>query len=271
MCSSQGNVHTMAKEESTESATDYGADSLSNYSVDSTSDDHDWQSVCSRRVKRVTRNKITSRWSALAKFSSAGQSIERTFDDEQLLAALETRLSCESGADAKNVETFPHDDAGSWSYEQAAEANAALASQQTRAQEKLLFATVPTNVSLSDLIAFRLAGAPQPTVERTDVKSQPQHSGCQAAAGKVNVLRSRSDLAEPAGVMCTAIYQHMGTGCYATKLALASTQKPVEGCAERWGVDMWLNASRQREALGSSHVPNSYHSTTSGWPMVHFQ
>lgn len=46
-------------------------------------------------------------------------------DDEDLLGEMEDRLSRESGADAKNVETFG-DCSGGWTFEQALEANARL-------------------------------------------------------------------------------------------------------------------------------------------------
>lgn len=47
-------------------------------------------------------------------------------DDEMLLAALETRLSRESGADDRNAETFPDSYRKGWSYQEAVEANAQL-------------------------------------------------------------------------------------------------------------------------------------------------
>jgi hypothetical protein len=50
-------------------------------------------------------------------------------DDEALIAALECRLSRESGADAWNSETFGEECIAGWSFAQALEANACLASR----------------------------------------------------------------------------------------------------------------------------------------------
>jgi hypothetical protein len=53
-------------------------------------------------------------------------------DDEVLVAALEARLSRESGADAHNFETFGDDCAGGWSFEAALEANEQFAKTNQR-------------------------------------------------------------------------------------------------------------------------------------------
>jgi len=50
----------------------------------------------------------------------------RDLDDESLVVKMEIRLSRESGADAKNADTFGEDCGGGWTFEEAVKANATI-------------------------------------------------------------------------------------------------------------------------------------------------
>jgi hypothetical protein len=129
-------------------------------------------------------------------------------DDETLLAALEARLSRESGADANNFETFGIECTKGWTFSQALEANAELASRQ-----RMMRANAPCFLR-AEAQSFQPAAAPwvapaatnmllstaAPAPPRMGASVVPQQlGGAGAAAAKTCGLRAEAACFKPAG------------------------------------------------------------------------